>query len=128
MISLESISPVDGRYFDKVRELKIFFSEYALIRYRVFVETQYLIALKKLGLNELSGLSAADVESITMIYTTFNLNDAEKVKEIEKTTNHDVKAVEYYIKEKWTVLDFHRSVSLYISGLHHRILTTLLFP
>lgn len=128
MISLESISPVDGRYFDKVKELKIFFSEYALIRYRVFVETQYLIALKKLGLKELSGLSAADVQSLSMIYTTFNLNDAEKIKEIEKTTNHDVKAVEYYIKGKMESLGLSTFSEFVHFGLTSQDINNTAFP
>ena len=100
MNHLENISPVDGRYFDKVSELQKFFSEFALIKYRVFVEIQYLIALNDLGLDELKGLTSSDIESLNMIYTTFNIKDAEKIKEIEKTTNHDVKAVEYFIKSK----------------------------
>lgn len=128
MFPLESISPVDGRYFDKVKELKHYFSEFALIKYRVYVETQYLIALKNLGLKELSGLSASDIESISMIFTTFNVNDAEKVKEIEKTTNHDVKAVEYYIKGKMDSLGLSAFSEFVHFGLTSQDINNTAFP
>ncbi len=101
---LSAISPIDGRYRGKVEELAPFFSEFGLIRYRVFVEVEYFIALCELPLPQLSGLDAGVYERLRAIYTEFSVPDAEKVKEYEKTTNHDVKAVEYFIKEKFDTL------------------------
>ena len=98
---LSAISPIDGRYRGKVEELAPFFSEFGLIRYRVFVEIEYFIALCELPLTELSGLDAETYEKLRSIYTEFSVPDAERVKEFEKTSNHDVKAVEYFIKEKF---------------------------
>ncbi|GHT61397.1 adenylosuccinate lyase [Bacteroidia bacterium] len=98
--TLTSISPVDGRYRDKTVNLATYFSEYALIRYRVLVEIEYFISLCEWPLPQLSAINKPDVfESLRKIYTNFSLDDAEHIKEIEKTTNHDVKAVEYFIKE-----------------------------
>ncbi|MDR2586609.1 MAG: adenylosuccinate lyase [Prevotellaceae bacterium] len=102
--SLTAISPVDGRYQSQTKELKNYFSEYALIRYRVLVEIEYFIALCQLPLPQLSTFSIESFHSIRMIYTDFSFEDAIRVKEIEKTTNHDVKAVEYFIKEKFAQL------------------------
>jgi adenylosuccinate lyase len=98
---LSAISPIDGRYRSKVEELAPFFSEFGLIRYRVFVEIEYFIALCELPLPELSGAGAEIFEQLRAIYTEFSLNDAEQIKTFEKTTNHDVKAVEYFLKEKF---------------------------
>lgn len=100
MLAIQNISPIDGRYQEKASKLQKYFSEYALIKYRVFIEIQYLIALKESGISEFDSLSASDLESLKMIHTTFNINDAESVKQIEKETNHDVKSVEYFIKNK----------------------------
>jgi len=98
---LSAISPVDGRYRNKVEELAPFFSEFGLIRYRVFVEIEYFIALCELPLPELSDLEAGIFEELRAIYTDFTVSDAQQIKDFEKTTNHDVKAVEYFIKEKF---------------------------
>ncbi|MFC2112625.1 adenylosuccinate lyase [Bacteroidota bacterium] len=98
---LSAISPIDGRYRSKVEELAPFFSEFGLIRYRVFVEIEYFIALCELPLPELSGLDAGIFKKLRSVYTEFALADAELIKAYEKTTNHDVKAVEYFIKEKF---------------------------
>lgn len=98
---LTAISPVDGRYRDKVAELGDYFSEYALIRYRVFVEVEYFIALTEIPLPQLSSLSVQILEELRNLYLNFTLEDAEKIKEIEMVTNHDVKAVEYFLKEKF---------------------------
>ena len=97
---LHAISPIDGRYQAKTMELQDYFSEYALIRYRLKVEIQYLIALKEAGIDELKELTESDIKNLRFIVSTFNETDALKIKEIEKVTNHDVKAVEYYIKDK----------------------------
>ena len=98
---LTAISPVDGRYRGKTESLADFFSEYALIRYRVRVEIEYFITLCELPLPQLAGFDASLFERLRDIYRNFDETAAERVKEIEKTTNHDVKAVEYYIKEEF---------------------------
>jgi adenylosuccinate lyase len=101
---LTALSPLDGRYADKTRELSDYFSEYALIRYRVLVEVQYFIALMQYGLPELDGIEDAKIDDLNAIFENFSVADAEYVKTIERTTNHDVKAVEYFIKERFDAL------------------------
>jgi len=98
--ALTSISPVDGRYRKTTEELDIYFSEFGLIKYRVLVEIEYFIALSQAGLPQLPLMNASQKENLRAIYQKFTLEDALKVKDTEKTTNHDVKAVEYFIKEK----------------------------
>ena len=97
---LTAVSPVDGRYRSKTEPLADYFSEYALIRYRVRVEVEYFIALVHLPLPQLQGFPVSD-ETLRDIYRNFSLHDAQRVKDIEAVTNHDVKAVEYFIKEKF---------------------------
>lgn len=104
LTSLTAISPVDGRYRSKCEKLDEYFSEYALIRYRVRVEIEYFIALCELGLEQLKGVEASKFEPLREIYRNFNVADATRIKEIESVTNHDVKAVEYFIKEKFDIL------------------------
>lgn len=104
MQTLLAISPIDGRYRDKVEGLSNYFSECALIRYRVMVEVKYFIALCELPLPQLKSFDHSLFPALQEIYLNFTVEDAEKVKEIEKTTNHDVKAVEYFIKEKFDEL------------------------
>lgn len=101
---LTAISPVDGRYRDKVEELSDYFSEFALIKYRVFVEIEYFIALTEIPLPQLDDYDPALNLDLRKIYNVFNLQDAQRIKDIEKVTNHDVKAVEYFIKEKFVSL------------------------
>ena len=98
---LNAISPIDGRYHNKTKELVEYFSEYALIRYRVFVEIQYFIALCQHPLPELKHFDLDKVDLLNGIFEDFNLTDALEIKNIEKTTNHDVKAVEYFLKNKF---------------------------
>lgn len=102
--SLTAISPVDGRYRDKAEALDLYFSEFALIRYRVLVEVEYFIALCELPLPELKNISTDKFEPLREIYRSFTEEDALKIKSIEAVTNHDVKAVEYFIKEKFDIL------------------------
>ena len=97
---LKAISPIDGRYHSKTVELNDFFSEFALIRYRVMVEVEYFIALCEIPLPQLEDFEG-DYEDLRAIYEEFQTEDAEEIKEIEKTTNHDVKAVEYYLKRQF---------------------------
>ena len=104
LTSLTAISPVDGRYRSKCEKLDEYFSEYALIRYRVRVEIEYFIALCELGLEQLKGVEASKFEPLREIYRNFTVADATRIKEIESVTNHDVKAVEYFIKEKFDIL------------------------
>ena len=102
---LTALSPVDGRYRGKTEKLAVYFSEYALIKYRVRVEIEYFIALCELPLPQLKSFDKGLFESLRSIYREFSLNDAERIKEIESTTNHDVKAVEYFIKERFDGLN-----------------------
>ena len=98
---LTAVSPIDGRYRGKTEPLAGYFSEYALIKYRVFVEIEYFIALCELPIPQLAGLDKALYPRFREIYGNFTPAEASRVKEIEKVTNHDVKAVEYFIKEKF---------------------------
>ena len=101
---LTAISPVDGRYYKQVSELSTYFSEYALFYYRVFVEIEYFIALCELPLPQLSEFDKKKYPSLRKIYEDFSEQDALHIKDIEKVTNHDVKAVEYFIKEQFETL------------------------
>lgn len=99
--SLTAISPIDGRYRNKVEILENYYSEYALINYRVRVEIEYFIALCQLPLPQLKSVDASLFETLRDIYRNFSVDDARRVKDIESVTNHDVKAVEYFIKEQF---------------------------
>ncbi len=99
--NLTAISPIDGRYRNKTDEFAKYFSEYALIKYRVLVEIEYFVALCKLPLPALKDIDNKFYKKLRYIYIDFSQEDAQKIKDIEKTTNHDVKAVEYFIKEKF---------------------------
>lgn len=101
---LTAISPIDGRYRSKTESLDNYFSEFGLIRYRVLVECEYFIALCNIPLKNLAGVDKNCFDKIRKIYNDFSFDDALRIKEIEKTTNHDVKAVEYFLKEKFDVL------------------------
>ena len=104
LTELNAISPIDGRYRSKTVTLSPFFSEEALIKYRVLIEVEYFIALCEADLPQLSGVNKSVFDELRKIYTTFSTEDALWIKETEKTTNHDVKAVEYFIKEKFETL------------------------
>lgn len=101
---LTAISPIDGRYRSKTEKLAAYFSEYALIRYRVLVEIEYFIALCELPLAQVKTVDHKLFDQLREIYKNFTEADAQKIKDIEKVTNHDVKAVEYFIKEKFDAL------------------------
>ena len=101
---LTAISPIDGRYRSKTVELDDFFSEFALIRYRVMVEVEYFISLCELPLPQLEKFNG-DYDDLRAIYEEFQLEDAEEIKEIEKETNHDVKAVEYFLKRRFDEME-----------------------
>ena len=102
---LTAISPIDGRYADKTAVLGTYFSEHALIRYRVFVEIQYFIALCQMGLPQLSAFEEEKIDELNGIFEHFSVADSEYIKSIERTTNHDVKAVEYFLKERFDGLE-----------------------
>ncbi len=104
LTALTAISPVDGRYRNKTEKLADYFSEQALIRYRIRVEVEYFIALCELPLPQLAAVDRSAFDALRRLYTDFSAADAERVKEIEAVTNHDVKAVEYIIKEKMEAL------------------------
>ncbi|WP_346854486.1 adenylosuccinate lyase [uncultured Draconibacterium sp.] len=106
--TLTAISPVDGRYSDKVEGLGKYFSEFALIKYRVFTEIEYFIALCEIPLPQLAGISKDKLDKLRTIHKDFSLADATRIKEIESVTNHDVKAVEYFIKEAFDKLDLSK--------------------
>ena len=98
---LNAVSPIDGRYHSKSESLSSYFSEYALIKYRVKVEIEYFIWLTEIPLPQLNSFDSSKVAMLRDVYKNFSESDAQSVKEIEKTTNHDVKAVEYFIKKKF---------------------------
>ena len=102
--SLTAISPIDGRYTSKTEKLKNYFSESALIKYRILIEVEYFISLCELPLPQLKNFPTIEFDKLRNIYKNFSINSAIRVKEIEKTTNHDVKAVEYFIKEEFDKL------------------------
>ena len=102
--SLLSISPIDGRYSNKTSFLQNYFSEYALIKYRVYVEIKYFIELAKHKIKPINEISENKLKDVEKIIKNFNFDDAERIKEIEKSINHDVKAVEYFIKEEFDKL------------------------
>ncbi len=98
---LNAVSPIDGRYHSKSESLSSYFSEYALVKYRVKVEIEYFIWLTEIPLPQLNSFDSSKVAMLRDVYKNFSESDAQSVKEIEKTTNHDVKAVEYFIKKKF---------------------------
>ena len=104
MQSLSAISPIDGRYRKSTKDISRYFSEFALIRYRVFVEIEYFIALYELKLPELKNIKKSEIKNLREIVNNFSINDAKRIKKIEEKINHDLKSVEYFIKEKFKKL------------------------
>ncbi|TLX71169.1 adenylosuccinate lyase [Labilibacter sediminis] len=125
---LTAISPVDGRYRNKVDGLALYFSEYALIRYRVLVEIEYFITLCEQPLPQLADFDKGLYEELRKIYKEFQLEDAERIKEIESVTNHDVKAVEYFIKEKFDVLKLEKYKEFIHFGLTSQDINNTAIP
>jgi len=117
LTSLNAISPIDGRYRSKVANLAPFFSEEALIKYRVKVEIEYFIALCEIPLPQLADFEASLFGELRSIYLNFSSEDAQKIKDIESITNHDVKAVEYFIKEKFDALNLQKHKEFIHFGL-----------
>src|SRR5690242_19859387 len=104
--ALMAVTPIDGRYQSRTRALAAYFSEYALIRYRVRVEIEWLLALAKNSAVSGFKLNTAEAERLRTLYADFAIADARRVKELEQTTNHDVKAVEYFLAEKIAAAGF----------------------
>ncbi len=105
---LKAISPIDGRYARQTEALADYFSEYALIKYRVFVEIQYFIALVGAGLPQFADFEEEKIDALNAIFENFSEDDALRIKEIERTTNHDVKAVEYFLREVFDTLNLSK--------------------
>ena len=125
---LSAISPIDGRYRNATSELAGYFSEYALIKYRVFVEIEYFIALCQYPLPQLQQLDEALTEKLRKIYKNFTEQDAEIIKQIEKITNHDVKAVEYFIKQKFDDLGLEKHKEFIHFGLTSQDINNTAIP
>ncbi|MBO4580848.1 MAG: adenylosuccinate lyase [Bacteroidales bacterium] len=126
--TLTAISPLDGRYFNKVEVLTEYFSEYALIKARVRVETEYFIALCELPLPQLSRIDKSCFPKLRAIADNFSETQAMRVKEIERTTNHDVKAVEYFLKEQFDVLDLQEYKEFIHFGLTSQDINNTALP
>ncbi len=129
-MSLTAISPVDGRYQSKTEALAAYFSEYATIRYRVKVEVEYFIALSEAGLPQLPPLDDATKAALRNIYSPerFTVAEAQKVKDIESVTNHDVKAVEYYLKQQFDALGLSGIKEFIHFGLTSQDINNTAFP
>ncbi len=126
--ALQAISPIDGRYASKTKDLIPFFSEEALIKYRVQVEVEYFIALVELPLPQLSDFDTSKFEALRKLYTNFSTEDAQKIKATEKVTNHDVKAVEYFIKEKFDALGLEKFKEFIHFGLTSQDINNTAIP
>ncbi len=126
--SLHAISPIDGRYQAKVSALSAYFSEAALIRYRIRIEVEYFIALCELPLPQLKGIDRSAFGAMRSLYLDFRAEDAQAIKEIEKITNHDVKAVEYFIKERFERLGLGASKEFVHFGLTSQDINNTAIP
>ena len=128
LTKLNAISPIDGRYRNKVANLADYFSEEALIKYRVRVEIEYFIALCEIPLPQLVDFDTSLFNELRKIYIDFTSLDAQKVKDIEKITNHDVKAVEYFIKEKFDRLNLQKFKEFIHFGLTSQDINNTAIP
>ncbi|TYB77403.1 adenylosuccinate lyase [Bizionia gelidisalsuginis] len=126
--TLNAISPIDGRYRNKIDKLTLYFSEEALIKYRVLVEIEYFIALCEQPLPQLDGVDSSRFEELRAIYKNFSTEDALAIKKIESVTNHDVKAVEYFIKEKFDALNLSKFKEFIHFGLTSQDINNTAIP
>jgi adenylosuccinate lyase len=126
--SLNAISPIDGRYRKVTEPLAAYFSESAIIRYRILVEVEYFIALCSIPLPQLKGFNSSIFPELRSLYKQFQKEDAERVKEIEKVTNHDVKAIEYILREKFDGLGISRYKEFIHFGLTSQDINNTAFP
>ena len=124
---LTNISSIDGRYFEKTRSLEPFFSEHALFKYRVKVEILYFIQLIKTGVLNIN-LDKVLEQKLNFVYQNYTVEDSKKIKEFEKTTKHDIKAVEYFVKEKLQVLGLDKFVEFVHFGLTSQDINNTAFP
>ena len=125
---LNAISPIDGRYRNKISMLSNYFSEEALIKYRVIVEVEYFISLCEIPLSQLSDIDNSLFSTLKNIYKNFSVEDAQEIKDIEKVTNHDVKAVEYFIKEKFDALGLQKFKEFIHFGLTSQDINNTAIP
>ncbi len=128
VFTLQAISPIDGRYASKTQSLSAYFSEEALIKYRVLVEIEYFIALCEVPLPQLQDFDVSLFGALRKIYTSFSNDDAFAIKDIEKVTNHDVKAVEYFIKEKFDGLGLQKYKEFIHFGLTSQDINNTAIP
>nr|WP_298993366.1 adenylosuccinate lyase [uncultured Polaribacter sp.] len=128
LTQLNAISPIDGRYRNKISKLADYFSEEALIKYRVRVEIEYFIALCEIPLPQLADFNTDLFDDLRKIYMDFTAEDAQKIKDIEKVTNHDVKAVEYFIKEKFDDLGLKKDKEFIHFGLTSQDINNTAIP
>jgi len=125
---LNAVSPIDGRYRSKTKSLSVYFSEEALIKYRVLVEVEYFIALCEADLPQLKNVNRASFDELRKLYNNFTTEDALWIKETEKTTNHDVKAVEYFIKDKFEALGLSKFKEFIHFGLTSQDINNTAIP
>jgi adenylosuccinate lyase len=128
LTELNAVSPIDGRYRSKTSSLSPYFSEEALIKYRVLVEIEYFIALCEANVPQLSGVDATLFDVLRSVYTDFSSEDAQKIKDTEKVTNHDVKAVEYFIKDKFEALNLSQYKEFIHFGLTSQDINNTAIP
>jgi adenylosuccinate lyase len=126
--SLTAVTPVDGRYYNATKELSDYFSEFALIKYRVLVEVEYFIALAESGIPQLAHFDGSLNDKLRSIYQNFSIEDAQWIKETEKVTNHDVKAVEYFLKNEFEKLGLHDSLEFIHFGLTSQDINNTAIP
>lgn len=127
-MSLQAISPIDGRYHSKVASLSHYFSEAALIKYRVLIEVEYFIALSESGISQLQPFNEETVEQLRNLYHNFTDDHAKQIKDIEKVTNHDVKAVEYFLKEQFDRLGLEKHKEFIHFGLTSQDINNTAIP
>ncbi|WP_166332158.1 adenylosuccinate lyase [Sphingobacterium chungjuense] len=125
---LTAVTPIDGRYYHTTNELSAYFSEFALIKYRVLVEVEYFIALSTSGIPQMAHLDGSLNDKLREIYQNFSLEDAQWIKDTEKVTNHDVKAVEYFLKHKFELLGLHDSLEFIHFGLTSQDINNTAIP
>lgn len=126
--ALTAVTPIDGRYHNATNELSNFFSEFALIKYRVLVEVEYFIALSESGIPQLAHFDGSLNDKLRAIYRNFSLEDAQWIKDTEKVTNHDVKAVEYFLKNEFEKLGLHDSLEFIHFGLTSQDINNTAIP
>ena len=126
--ALTAVSPIDGRYHNTTKELSAYFSEFALIRYRVLVEVEYFIALADSKIPQLTNFDQQLVEQLRAIYQNFSIEDAQWIKDTEKVTNHDVKAVEYFLKDKFQKLGLDSFLEFIHFGLTSQDINNTAIP